>query len=188
MVKDEASSWSAGDTDESLSNLDIEQLIEERDSLYKKAAETRGAHMQGASSYYAARARELNTIVKSAQKEKQMEMFLTINKGIPKTRSNIFYNYKYYDTSTLFRIDLHYLQTGEAIKQLQKFVSQWESFLTLGKKPSQALEIVTGRGNRSDNGKSRLRPAVAAWLTQKNYQYSEVNDGCYKVTLKPRRS
>ena len=95
---------------------------------------------------------------------------------------------KYYDTLTLFRIDLHYLQTGEAIKQLQKFVSQWESFLTLGKKPSQALEIVTGRGNRSDNGKSRLRPAVAAWLTQKHYQYSEVNDGCYKVTLKPRRN
>ena len=86
VVKDEATNGSAGDSDESLSNLDIEQLIEERDSLYRKVAETRGAHMQGASSYYAARARELNTIIKSAQKEKQMEMFLTINKGIPKTR------------------------------------------------------------------------------------------------------
>ena len=86
VVKDEATNGSAGDSDESLSNLDIEQLIEERDSLYRKVTETRGAHMQGASSYYAARARELNTIIKSAQKEKQMEMFLTINKGIPKTR------------------------------------------------------------------------------------------------------
>ena len=86
VVKDEASSGSSGDTDESLSNLDIEQLIEERKILSRKVAETRGAHMQGASSYYAARAREINTIIKSAQKEKQMEMFLTINKGIPKTR------------------------------------------------------------------------------------------------------
>ena len=45
-----------------------------------------------------------------------------------------------------FRIDLHYLQTGEAIKQLQHFVGQWERYLITGQ--SQYLEIVTGRGNR----------------------------------------
>ena len=90
--------------EEHLSQLDLDQLIEERDSLYRKAADTKGAHMQvpgqgdlstspvlnlmvqGAASYYAARARELNTMIKNAQKEKQMEMFLTINKGCPKTR------------------------------------------------------------------------------------------------------
>ena len=86
VVKDEASHGSTGDSSETLSNLDIEQLIEERDSLYRKAADTQGAHMRGAASYYAARARELNKIIKTAQKEKQMDMFLTINKGIPKTR------------------------------------------------------------------------------------------------------
>ena len=32
--------------DEDLSALDIENLIEERDSLYRKAMDTKGSHMQ----------------------------------------------------------------------------------------------------------------------------------------------
>ena len=99
-----------------------------------------------------------------------MEMFLTINKGCPKTK-----------------LDLHFLQTGEAIKQLHHFIGHWENFVNVGKKSSQTVEVITGRGNRSDNGKSRLRPAVATWLNQKNHTYSEVNDGCFRVTIRPKK-
>ena len=114
-----------------------------------------------------------------------MEIFLTINKGIPKTK---YVNIRNSATILLSsdRLDLHYLQTGEAIKQLQHFIGHWDSYVKKSRN-SQTLEIVTGRGNRSDNGKSRLRPAVTTWLAQKNWQYSEVNDGCLKVTIRPKK-
>ena len=127
--------------------------------------------MKGAASYYAAKARELNAVIKNSQKQKQMEMFLTINRGCPKTK-----------------LDLHFLQTQEAIKQLQHFIGQWERFVNVGRKPSQAVEIITGRGNRSESGKSKLKPAVITWLNQKRHNYSEVNDGCIKVTIYPKKS
>ena len=117
-----------------------------------------------------------------------MEMFLTINKGIPKTKYIEYADIESMATHThlYLRLDLHYLQTGEAIKQLQHFIGQWEAYVKKSRN-SQSLEIVTGRGNRSEQGKSRLRPAVTTWLAQKNFQYSEVNDGCLKVTIRPRK-
>ena len=36
---------------------DLDQFIEQRDMLYRKAMETRGSNMQGAASFYAALAR-----------------------------------------------------------------------------------------------------------------------------------
>jgi hypothetical protein len=95
---------------EDQNNSDLDQFIEQRDMLYRKAMETRGSNMQGAASYYAAQARELNTHIKTTQKRSQMEMFLQANKDSPNTR-----------------LDLHYLQTSDAIKQLQQFISQKEA-------------------------------------------------------------
>ena len=51
MVKDENTTPSPA-VDEDLSALDIENLIEERDSLYRKAMDTKGSHMQVCSSVY----------------------------------------------------------------------------------------------------------------------------------------
>ena len=46
------------------------------------------------------------------------------------------------------------------------------------------MEVVTGKGNRSENGKSRLRPAVQQWLDQKGFSYSEVNSGCVRLEVR----
>ena len=92
---------------EDQNNSDLDQFIEQRDMLYRKAMETRSSNVQWAASYYAAQARELNTHIKTAQKQSQMEMFLQANKDSPNSR-----------------LDLHYLQTSDAIKQLQQFISQ----------------------------------------------------------------
>jgi len=146
---------------------ELEQFIEQRDMLYRKAMETRGSHMQGAASYYAAQARELNTHIKHTQKQTQMEMFLQANKDSPNKT-----------------IDLHYLQTSDAIKQLQQFISQKEAQARSGSSGGQTVDVITGKGNRSENGKSRLRPAVQNWLDQKKYFYTEVNIGCFRVRLK----
>eukprot|EP00090_Calanus_glacialis_P009513 TRINITY_DN17898_c0_g1_i2.p1 TRINITY_DN17898_c0_g1~~TRINITY_DN17898_c0_g1_i2.p1 ORF type:complete len:706 (-),score=276.50 TRINITY_DN17898_c0_g1_i2:410-2527(-) len=152
---------------EDQNNSDLDQFIEQRDMLYRKAMETRGSNMQGAASYYAAQARELNTHIKTTQKQSQMEMFLQANKDSPNTR-----------------LDLHYLQTSDAIKQLQQFISQKEATARSGSSGSQSVDVITGKGNRSENGKSRLRPAVQNWLDQKNYSYTEVNSGCFRVRIK----
>jgi NEDD4-binding protein 2 len=50
------------------------------------------------------------------------------------------------------------------------------------------VEVVTGKGNRSDNGKSRLRPAVTNWLEQKKYRYSDINPGALRIYLKGTKS
>merc|ERR1719357_1034218 len=75
---------------------ELEKSIEQRNMLYRKAMATKGSHMQGAASYYAAQARELNARIKTSQKQNQMEMFLNINKNSPNTK-----------------LDLHYLQTAD---------------------------------------------------------------------------
>lgn len=146
---------------------ELEKSIEQRNMLYRKAMATKGSHMQGAASYYAAQARELNARIKTSQKQNQMEMFLNVNKDTPNTK-----------------LDLHYLQTADAIKQLQQFLSQKEAAARNVGAGGLAVEIITGKGNRSENGKSRLRPAVQNWLEQKNYSYTEVNSGCFKVKLR----
>ena len=102
---------------EELSHSNLEQLIEQRNSLFKKAMEAKGTHMQvrscvfyssyndtlsdpvsssdkvtlmsliqGIRSYYSAQARELNSVIKASQKEKQLEMFIDANKRCPSTR------------------------------------------------------------------------------------------------------
>ena len=68
------------------------------------------------------------------------------------------------------------------MKQLSEFISERQVRLKKGQ--VESVEVVTGKGNRSDNGRSRLRPAVQNWLDQKKYPYSEVNSGCLKVQLK----
>lgn len=79
-------------------------------------------------------------------------------------------------------LDLHFLQTGEAMRQLDNFVA--ERFASLKRGGSQWVEVVTGKGNRSDNGISKLKPAVVNWLDQRNLHHSEVNPGCLKIYLK----
>jgi DNA-nicking Smr family endonuclease len=115
--------------------------------------------------YYAAEARQLTTRIRARQRDAQMDLFLDANRG-----------------ATSNKLDLHFLQTGEAVQQLAAFVQEREGGLRRGQAVS--IEVVTGQGHRSDNGKSRLKPAIQNWLDQKKYQYSEVNPGCLKVHLK----
>merc|ERR1711953_1480941 len=80
------------------------------------------------------------------------------------------------------KLDLHFLQTEEAMRQLDTFVA--ERLAGLKKGGSEWVEVVTGKGNRSDNGISKLKPAVVNWLDQRNLHHSEVNPGCLKIYLK----
>ena len=121
------------------------------------------------SGYYAADTRNIHEeMKKEKQIERQMEMFEQANQGNPANK-----------------LDLHFLQTEEALRQLSNFVAERRSRLERGR--SEMVEVVTGKGNRSKNGRSRLKPAVVSWLDQKNIQHFEVNQGCLKIHLKSAR-
>jgi len=141
----------------------LDSFIKQRDELYRKARAS--SRIQGVAGYYVTEARQLNKQIKDRQKEAQLELFHAANRGLPANS-----------------LDLHFLHTGEAIKRLAVFVMERQARLRPGHQ--EWLEIVTGKGNRSDNGKSRLRPAVTQWLEQKRLYFNEVNLGCLKILIK----
>ena len=172
---------------------DLEIYRSKRNLLYKKAMDARSSKIMGASAFYSAEAREANRTLKARQREVQMEMFQSANEKNPRNK-----------------LDLHFLTTADAIQQLQEFIAAREGLtryienLTFcfcrqynllrylivnlyrreGGGEDGSIEIVTGKGNRSENGKSRLRPAVINWLDQKKYRYTEINSGAFKVYFK----
>ena len=82
----------------------------------------------------------------------------------------------------ILRLDLHYLYTDQAEMELSRFMSNWLAVAS----PRVEVEIVTGKGKRSEGGKSMLRPAVVGWLEARHYNYSLVNDGCLRVEIRRR--
>lgn len=136
----------------------LRELREERQRLYKKARDCCGPYMQDVKDQYLHQAHQV-------QMEIQMEMFRNANKNSPRTR-----------------LDLHYLYTDQAEMELSRFMSSWQAVAS----PRVEVEIVTGRGKRSEGGKSMLRPAVVGWLEARHYNYSLVNDGCLRVEIRRR--
>jgi len=124
--------------EEQRETTELEQFIEQRNMLYRKAMETRGSNMQGAASYYAAQARDLNAHIKTTQKQSQMEMFLRANKDSPS-----------------MKLDLHYLQTSDAIKQLQQFISQKEAMARSCNSGNQTVDIITGKELKESSGRNK---------------------------------
>jgi len=145
---------------------DLEVYRDKRNQLYRKALDARLSKVYGAAAYYAQEARGVNEVFKAKQKESQMEMFTAANTEISRNK-----------------LDLHFLTMGEAIKQLQKFIQAREACIRSANEEMQ-VEVITGKGNRSTNGLSKLRPAITNWLQQKNYRFSEVNSGSLLVYLK----
>ena len=141
----------------------VKLFIQERDELFRKSRASR--KVQGLADYYAAEASAVDAKIKDRQRERQMKLFEQANLGNPANK-----------------LDLHFLQTGEAIRQLDTFMAVRLAGLKKG--GSQWVEVVTGKGNRSGNGKAKLKPAVVNWLDQRNLQHSEVNPGCLKIYLK----
>ncbi|KAG9259932.1 NEDD4-binding protein 2 [Astyanax mexicanus] len=79
-------------------------------------------------------------------------------------------------------LDLHGLHVDEALLHLQqvltKKTSEWQQGLC---RPQ--LSIITGRGNHSQGGVARVRPAVQDYLKSQHYRYSEPKLGLILVTL-----
>ncbi|XP_062963923.1 NEDD4-binding protein 2 [Cynocephalus volans] len=80
-------------------------------------------------------------------------------------------------------LDLHGLHVDEAIEHLMTVLQQkTEEFKQRGGKPY--LSVITGRGNHSQGGVARIKPAVIKYLTSHSFRFSEIKPGCLKVMLK----
>ncbi|XP_048219899.1 NEDD4-binding protein 2 isoform X2 [Perognathus longimembris pacificus] len=80
-------------------------------------------------------------------------------------------------------LDLHGLHVDEAIEHLTTVLQRkTEEFKQNGGKPY--LSVITGRGNHSQGGVARIKPAVIKYLTSHSFRFSEIKPGCLKVMLK----
>ncbi|XP_036438960.1 LOW QUALITY PROTEIN: NEDD4-binding protein 2 [Colossoma macropomum] len=79
-------------------------------------------------------------------------------------------------------LDLHGLHVDEALHHLQQVLAdktyEWQQGLC---RPQ--LAVITGRGNHSQGGVARVRPAVLDYLKSQHYRYSEPKPGLILVTL-----
>lgn len=65
-------------------------------------------------------------------------------------------------------LDLHHLFVPEALQALDIFLEEQSRKLGKSNKRSAILYIITGRGARSNNGLSRIKPAVSKRLISRN--------------------
>lgn len=79
-------------------------------------------------------------------------------------------------------LDLHGLHVEEALEHLEHVLEQKTTECERGLCRPQ-LSVITGRGNHSQGGVARIRPAVLDYLTHKQYRFTEPKPGLVLVSL-----
>lgn len=80
-------------------------------------------------------------------------------------------------------LDLHGLHVQEALEHLRDVLETKTKECERGLCRPQ-LSVITGRGNHSQGGVARIRPAVLDYLTNKQYRFTEPKPGIVLVSLK----
>ena len=65
-------------------------------------------------------------------------------------------------------LDLHNLFVPEALQALDIFLNHQLTILSRGSKKAIEIFVITGRGARSNNNKSKIKPAVSRRLASRN--------------------
>ncbi|XP_063166345.1 NEDD4-binding protein 2 isoform X2 [Candoia aspera] len=79
-------------------------------------------------------------------------------------------------------LDLHGLHVDEALNHLCRVLQEkTKEYSLAGGKPY--LYVITGRGNHSQGGVARIKPAVMKYLTSHKFRFTEIKPGCLKVLL-----
>ncbi|XP_059409965.1 NEDD4-binding protein 2 [Carassius carassius] len=133
---------------------------------FNKAAE---AHRQGrkdVASFYAQQGHMHGDKMREANYRAAMQIFRRVNASL--LPQNI--------------LDLHGLHVDEALHHLGQVLTDKSLEYSQGLCQPQ-LSIITGRGNRSQGGVARIRPAVLDYLKNHHYSFTEPKTGLVLVTL-----
>ncbi|CAL8331589.1 unnamed protein product [Merluccius merluccius] len=79
-------------------------------------------------------------------------------------------------------LDLHGLHVDEALQHMAQVLQDKTTEYQQGLCRPQ-LSVITGRGNHSQGGVARIRPAVIDYLTNKHYRFTEPKTGLILVSL-----
>uniref|UniRef100_A0A8C2BKY4 NEDD4 binding protein 2 n=1 Tax=Cyprinus carpio TaxID=7962 RepID=A0A8C2BKY4_CYPCA len=133
---------------------------------FNKAAE---AHHQGrkdVASFYAQQGHMHGEKMREANHRAAMQIFQRVNASL--LPQNI--------------LDLHGLHVDEALHHLSQVLTDKNLEFSQGLCQPQ-LSVITGRGNRSQGGVARIRPAVLDYLKKHCYSCTEPKTGLVLVTL-----
>ncbi|KAI1887635.1 hypothetical protein AGOR_G00192340 [Albula goreensis] len=133
---------------------------------FSKAAEAYRQGMKDVASFYAQQGHLHGQKMKEANDRAAMQIFERVNATL--LPQNI--------------LDLHGLHVDEALYHLKRVLedktAEWQQG---GCRPK--LSVITGKGNHSQGGVARIRPAVIDYLTSHDYMFTEPKCGLLLVTL-----
>ncbi|XP_030644041.1 NEDD4-binding protein 2 [Chanos chanos] len=133
---------------------------------FEKAAEAYRQGRKDVASFYSDQGRLHGEKMREANHRAAVQIFERVNKSL--LPQNV--------------LDLHGLHVDEALFHLEQVLTdktvEWKQGLC---RPQ--LSIITGRGNRSQGGVARIRPAVLDYLNKNQYRYSEPKTGLVLVSL-----
>ncbi|KAG9467880.1 hypothetical protein GDO78_014105 [Eleutherodactylus coqui] len=134
---------------------------------YRKAAEAHHRGMKQVAAYYAQQGYLYGQKMKEENQRAAVQIFERANEYL--LPENI--------------LDLHGLHVDEAMKHLRKVLQEkTDEFKQNGGKPH--LLVITGRGNHSQGGVPRIKPAVMDFLTNHDYRFQEKTPGVLRINLK----
>ncbi|XP_050803246.1 NEDD4-binding protein 2 isoform X2 [Gopherus flavomarginatus] len=140
---------------------------EKKQECLKKAEEAYRMGMKPVAAFYAQQGRLHEQKMKEANHAAAVQIFEKVNASL--LPENV--------------LDLHGLHVDEAINHLSRVLQEKShEYKQTGGKPY--LCVITGRGNHSQGGVARIKPAAIKYLTSHNFRFTEIKPGCLKVMLK----
>ncbi|XP_024067426.1 NEDD4-binding protein 2 [Terrapene carolina triunguis] len=140
---------------------------QKKQECLKKAEEAYRMGMKPVATFYAQQGRLHEQKMKEANHDAAVQIFEKVNESL--LPENV--------------LDLHGLHVDEAINHLSRVLQEKShEYKQTGGKPY--LCVITGRGNHSQGGVARIKPAAIKYLTSHNFRFTEIKPGCLKVMLK----
>ncbi|XP_058048604.1 NEDD4-binding protein 2 isoform X2 [Ahaetulla prasina] len=139
---------------------------QQRQECLRKAGEAYRMGMKPVAAFYVQQGQLHEEKMKEANQDAAQQIFEKVNAS--KLPINL--------------LDLHGLHVDEALGHLSRVLQEkTKEYSLTGGIPY--LYVITGRGNHSQGGVARIKPAVTKYLTSHKFRFTEIKSGCFKILL-----